>query len=156
KTDEGANLMFDGSGERAYSAKGQDSAWYPAFRPAQGVRLWIDHENALSGRSCLAISNELQESQPASNNWAQKLAHIPVRKTVRLSAYIKIQDAERANVCVQCWGPRAEKLIGFTSTPVHRGTHGWELTQSPELVVPAETERVIVRAALTGRGKALF
>src|SRR4051812_31784735 len=80
--DENVNLLLDGSGERVNVANAQNSAWYPAFRPADGVRLWIDNQNALSGRSCFAVSSELQERSPTSNNWAQKLANVPVGKTV--------------------------------------------------------------------------
>jgi hypothetical protein len=156
EADDVVNLLLDGGGESASIDKGHNSAWYPAFRPDQGVRLWIDHQNAWSGQSCFAIASEQQDRKPAANNWAQKLAYVPANKTVRVSAYVKTQDAEQVNVCVQCWGPGAEKMIGFSSTPVQRGTHDWTLTQSPELVVPAETEKLVVRAALTGKGKAFF
>ena len=155
EADEGVNLLLDGGGEEASIVRREGSSWYPAFRPGQEVRLWIDHQNAWAGQSCFAISSELQDRH-VSNNWAQNPADVPAEKTVRVSAYVKIQDAEAVNVCVQCWGPRAEKLIGFASTPVLRGTREWTLLQSRELVVPAETERLTVRAALTGRGKAFF
>src|SRR5262245_55835663 len=89
------NLLLDGGAESASIDKGHNSAWYPAFRPAEGVRLWIDHQNAWSGQSCFAISSELQDRYPASNNWAQKLANVPANKTVRVSAYVKTQDAEK-------------------------------------------------------------
>jgi hypothetical protein len=75
---------------------------------------------------------------------------------VQVRGYIRTERADSANICVQCWGPGGELLIGFTSTPVVRGTQGWTEAQSDRLVVPPETTMLMVRAALTGKGSAFF
>jgi len=47
-------------------------------------------------------------------------------------------------------------MVGYTSTPVFRGTHGWTFVQAPDMVVPPSTAKLVVRAALTGKGEAYF
>jgi hypothetical protein len=47
-------------------------------------------------------------------------------------------------------------MVGFASTPVITGDHDWTLLESNPLVLPRSTTLVVVRAALTGAGKAWF
>jgi hypothetical protein len=155
-TDQAVNILLNGGAEQVTDDGQLPLYWYPAVRPAEGLELWRDREFARSGQGCFAIANEHVYPQPAANNWAQKLRYIPIGRTVRLSGYIRTQDAEAANLCVQCWGPDELQLVGFSSTPRFRRTHGWTFAQAPDVVVPPSTTKLVVRAALTGKGKAYF
>jgi hypothetical protein len=81
---------------------------------------------------------------------------VPRGQLVRVRGYIRTENAEAANICLQCWGPDGETLVGFASTPVIEGTHDWKRFTSDPIVVPRDTSAVIVRAALTGKGRAWF
>ena len=107
------------------------------------------------GTRCLAISNTHDYPQPMSNNWAQALQEVPRSRTLALSAQVRAESADAANVCLQCWDEQ-NRLVAFASTPVFRGDQSWTRVKSQPVTVPQGTARVVVRAALTGKGNARF
>ncbi|HJT34487.1 MAG TPA: DNRLRE domain-containing protein, partial [Pirellulales bacterium] len=153
---EAANLLTNSGAEEDAGAQQSPPGWFAALVPATGLRMWRDTDHSRAGDACLAIANEHDYDQTVSNNWLQEVPKFPAGKTVRLSAYLRTDDAEAANVCVQCWAKGGGQMIGFVSTPVFRGTHGWTRVEADELTIPAGTARLMVRAALTGKGKAYF
>jgi hypothetical protein len=155
RADEPANLLRNGGAEQAGKDEETPLDWYRASIKADELRIWRNNYRGRTGGACFAIKNEHDYGQTVSNNWAQNIRNIPTGKTVKLSGYLRTQDAETANICVQCWGPN-EKMIGFSSTPMIHGTHDWALVQAKELAVPPETIKLTVRAALTGKGEAYF
>jgi hypothetical protein len=154
--DESRNFLFNAGAELPADADNLPPGWFDAIERAPELRLFIDTGHSRAGNACLAVSNQHQYDREVSNNWGQEVRSIPVGKTVRLSGYIRTDEAESANICVQCWNEGATRLIGFASTPVFRGTRGWTLAEAPELVVPPDTKKMLVRAALTGKGTAYF
>lgn len=156
RADQPVNILINGGAEQVAEDGALPSHWYPAARAAEGLRLWRDTDHALTGNACFAISNGHSYNQLVSNNWAQRLPYIPFGRAVRLSGHLRTQDAEAASMCVQCWGPDELQMVGFTSTRVYRGTHDWTLVQTPEVVVPPTTAKLVVRTALTGKGEAYF
>lgn len=154
--DESANLLYNAGAEMPANADNLPPGWFDAIARAPELRLFIETGHSRAGKACFAISNQHQYDQEVSNNWGQEVRSIPLGKTVRLSGYIRTDEAESANICVQCWNEGAFRLIGFASTPVFRGTKGWTLAEAPELVVPPDTKLILVRAALTGKGTAYF
>ena len=152
--DQKANLLLNGDVE---NGKGDlPSIWFAASVPADGLRMWRDASNCHAGKGCLAISNQHQYDKPVSNNWAQELQDVPRGRKIRLSAYIRTEDADAANACVQCWSEDGKNMLAFASTAVFRGSDDWMPARSREIVVPPETASITVRLALTGRGKAFF
>jgi hypothetical protein len=132
--------------------------WYPCFVPGRGTKFRRDTDRFYSQPASLAIEAGPADDQLVATNWAQRIENPPAGKTVRLTARVKTEAAESVNVCVQAWdgsGAKSE-LIGFESTPVLTGDHDWTLLESRPLVLPRSTAVVIVRAALTGSGKAWF
>lgn len=151
-----ANLLSNGGAEEPAKTDTTLPGWFPAVVPAAELRWFVDGNHSRSGNACLAISNQHQYDQIVCNNWAQKIDPVPIGKTVRLSGYIRTDEAATVNICVQCWTAGEEQLIGFSSTPVFHGTHGWTLAEAAELLVPPNTKLMFVRAALTGKGNAYF
>jgi tetratricopeptide (TPR) repeat protein len=148
------NLLLNGGAEI-----GKDdlpSVWSAACVPADGLKMWRDTTTPYAGKACLAISNEHTYDQPVSNNWVQTLQAVPRGKTVRLIAHIRTENADAANVCIQCWAKDGKSMLAFGSTPVIRGDNDWSLVQTEAILVPEETASVVIRAALTGRGKAFY
>ncbi len=154
--EEAANLLTNSGAEEAAGAQQSPPGWFAAQAPASGLRVWRDTDHSRAGEACLAIANEHDYGQTVCNNWLQEVPKFPAGKTVRLSAYLRTDDAEAANICVQCWAKGGEQMIGFVSTPLFRGTNGWTLVKADELMIPATTSRLMVRATLTGKGKAYF
>ncbi|MHC4478608.1 MAG: DNRLRE domain-containing protein [Planctomycetota bacterium] len=132
------------------------SAWYAAKISADGLRMCQATDQAYSGKASLVISNQHEYELPTSNNWAQSIQNIPKGKTIRLSGFVKTEDADAVNVCVQYWDIKGKNMLAFASTPILRGDQDWMLVQSRPIVIPTETASIIVRAALTGKGKAWF
>ncbi|NLE62126.1 MAG: DNRLRE domain-containing protein, partial [Planctomycetes bacterium] len=154
RADQAVNILPNSGAELPVGDR--STGWYAASQPASGLRMWQDAEHARAGKACLAISNQQAYARPTSNNWAQRLRYIPAGKTISLAGHIRTQDAEAVNICVQCWGPGEERLVGFASTPVFRGTRDWTFTEAQDIVVPQGTAGLVVRAALTGKGQAFF
>lgn len=151
---EGAgNLLLNGSAEQGEGDR--PLHWFAARVPAAGLKMERTSGICHSGQYSLSIINDHHYGELVSNNWAQEISAIPVGKTVRLEGWIRTEGAEAVNLCIQCWNSQ-DRLIALSSKPVFHGNQDWFHAQSQPLVVPAETTSLIVRAALTGRGKAWF
>ena len=151
---ESGNLLLNGGAE---DGKGdQPSVWSAASVPADGLTMSRTTDAVHSGKFSFFISNSHKYDKPVSNNWAQEIQKVPRGKAIVASAYIKAESADAANVCVQCWDLDGKNMLAFASTPVFRGSQEWIEASTSPVTVPDETASVIVRAALTGQGKAWF
>jgi hypothetical protein len=132
--------------------------WYPCYDPARDARFERSIDHYYSAPASLAITDGPADGQRVSNNWAQRIEKPPKGRTVRLTARVRTEGAAATNVCVQAWDGAAASstMVAFESTPVLRGDNGWTFIESRPLVLPHSTELVVVRAALTGAGKAWF
>ena len=153
--DQQTNLLLNPGAEQGKND--MPSIWFRAAIPADGLQIYRATGHAHSGNASLAIANTHKYDEIVCNNWAQVLQSVPGEVTIRLSAYIKTENADAANVCVQCWGPgKKPDMLAFASTPVVRGDQDWILLHSQPVAVPLETTSIYVRAALTGLGKVWF
>jgi len=152
--DDARNLLLNPGAETG--KRDMPSVWFAASVPAEGLRMWCDAGEAHSGQASLAISNEHLYREPVANNWSQSVQQIPRGKPVVVSAWIKTEDVDSANVCMQCWDLDGKNMLAFASTPVFRGTQDWTEVRSDPITVPYKTASIIVRAAASGTGKAWF
>jgi hypothetical protein len=150
------NLLSNGGVEEPARDENPPPGWYAAAVTAPGLRMFVDDRHSRAGNAALAIANQHQYDQPVCNNWAQDLRSIPAGKMVRLTGYLRIDGAEAANICVQCWTDDGKRMAAFASTSVFRGSCGWTFARAEDLFVPRETTRMTVRAVLTGKGTAYF
>jgi hypothetical protein len=150
----GDDLLLNGSIENGDG--NLPSVWFIARVPADGLKMERTDETCHSKKYSLLIANSHQYEKKVSNNWAQKITDVPVGQAVRIEAWMRTENAEAVNVCVQCWDAETKNMLGFASTPVMRGEQKWTRVRSNPVVVPPNTESIIVRAALTGLGKAWF
>ena len=74
---------------------------------------------------------------------------------VRVKARLQTVDAESANICLQCWNTREDKLIAFASTPVQSGSQDWHDVQSDSIEVPDDTEMLTVSSRVIRDGNRL-
>jgi beta-lactamase regulating signal transducer with metallopeptidase domain len=133
------------------------SSWFEASVPAEGLKMYRDTENVHSGKYSLTITNTHKYDQTVSNNWAQNIQNVPVGTAIKVSTYIKTENADSANVCIQCWSAdNSEKMLAITTTNILRGDNNWVLLESPPVLVPEGTTKITVRAVLSGTGKVWF
>lgn len=153
---ERGNLLSNGGAEELSDSRQLPAGWFAASIAAPELRMFIDDRHSRAGKASLAIANQHEYDQTVCNNWAQNIHAVPKGHRVRLAGYVRTDDAEAVNICVQCWADEGKRMVGFATTPIYRGTNGWTLAQAPDMVVPPETTRMIVRAVLTGKGIAYF
>jgi hypothetical protein len=153
---EGHELLRNGGFDESRGELPAD--WYPCFIRGRGARLWRNTDSFYSSPASVAIEGGPADGKRVATNWAQRIDHPPSGRTVRLTAYVRTEAAEAANVCIQAWdGITADStMVGFASTSVLTGDHDWTLLESRPLNLPRSTALVVVRAALTGAGKAWF
>jgi hypothetical protein len=149
-----ANMLDNPGAEQGKNA--EPSVWYQAKIPADGLKLSRDDQQVHGGKYSFYIENSHKYDEQVSNNWAQDLENTPAGKRVRLSGWIKTQDADAVNICLQCWDDSGKKMLAFVSTAVIKGDQDWKQATTRPVSVPQETATVTVRAALTGKGKAWF
>jgi hypothetical protein len=151
---EPVNLLRNAGAEDV--KRDQPSFWFAAQLPAEGLRMWRATDVVHSGQAALAISNEHEYDRTVCNNWAQDVAGFHVGAMMELSAYVKTENADVVNLCIQCWDETKTKMLAFGSTPVLRGSQEWALVRSQPVFVPSGTASIIVRASLTGKGAVWF
>ncbi len=127
--------------------------WNKAWMPAPG--LTMARGDQFGKPWPLSIENTHEYGFPVANNWSFVVTSFRPNSAVRLSALIRTESAHQANVCVQCWS-KSGQLVGFVSTVVVTGSSDWQRCHSELLSIPENTDRVMVRAALTGTGKVWF
>jgi hypothetical protein len=108
------------------------------------------------------LSVQLQVSTPyerdPANNWSQNVIGEYGGKKMRLSGFVKVQDAQDAAIWAQCWRKKPLGVVTVASTsnraPVY-GTRDWDET-FVEFDVPQNTDFITVRCVLKGTGTAWF
>ncbi len=131
--------------------------WYKAMVPAEGLNMsWVS-DIKHSGSKSVCIFNTHVYNVTVSNNWAQNVYDVPIGKEIELVGWVKMENAENVAIVIQCWGKNNE-LLAFGTTQTTQplsGTCNWTKCIAT-VTVPEGTERITVRAALTGTGKVWF
>jgi hypothetical protein len=131
--------------------------WFKAHIPADNLTMELDNSVSYSGSRSVSISNTNIYDEEVSNNWAQTIDNVPIDKTVELTGWLRTVDAESVVMVIQCWDENDE-MVGFGTTQTEgniTGSSDW--TQYTASVnIPSETEKIIVRLALTGTGQVWF
>jgi len=148
------NLLRNAGAERA--ADEEPLEWFAARVPADGLRMWRATDERHAGEASLAIWNEHRYAEKVCNNWAQKVWEVPIGQQLQLSGYVKTEGAESVNLCFACLDQNERQQLAFASTPAVKGDQEWTLLRSSTVVVPPQTAAIVVRAVLTGTGKAWF
>lgn len=113
---------------------------------------------AYHGKYAAAI--EMPGAHPANPvlNWSQNIQADLAGKTLRVSGYIRTENATEAAIWIQCWARNPVRVVHgattFDTTPVY-GTQDWQPVQMT-VDVPQNTDFVTCRCVLRGRGTAWF
>lgn len=97
------------------------------------------------------------EKEPL-NNWSQNIMGDFAGATLRVSGYIRVEEATEAALLVQLWRKKPWGVLGAATTstdmPVY-GTQDWQEV-SLEVAVPEGVDFVTLRCILKGSGTAWF
>jgi hypothetical protein len=131
--------------------------WFNAYMPAENLTMDVDTTESYSGSSSAYIKNTHIYNETVSNNWAQTILKTPIGKTIELTGYAKTVDAESVVMVIQCWDINSE-MVGFGTTQSSstiNGTTDW-MQYSTSVKVPTDTQKIVIRLALTGTGQVWF
>ena len=151
----GENLLYNSDFESEIEE--EPAYWYKALIPVDNLTMAWDDTIIYDGNRSVSISNTHEYDEEVSNNWAQTIYQIPIGRIIVLSGWVKTVDAESVVMVIQCWD-KNQNIIGFgttqTTTEIN-GTTDWE-QYTASVLVPVDTESIIVRLALTGKGQVWF
>ncbi len=150
------NLLTNPSFEHTDS-EGMPRPWSLFIMPKEGAAGQIDSA-ALRGESSVMLrTTESYETEPA-NNWSQVIIADAASKDIRLTGYIRTDNATEAALWLQCFSASPARVIAAQTsslrTPVH-GTNDWTPVEV-KLKAPKETDFLVVRCVLKGKGTAWF
>lgn len=97
------------------------------------------------------------EKEPV-NNWSQNIIADLGGKTLKVSGYIRVEEAKEAAIWLQMWRKRPWGVLGAESTSTDMPVYGTEAWQEVSMTVevPTGTDFVTVRCVLLGTGSAWF
>ncbi len=152
----GANLMANPGAEDVDTKVPSDPAvWFKAHIPAEGLVMLRITAGARAGNAALHIANTHRYDQAVSNNWAQAIPFDLEGRIVRLSGWVKTEEAESVTLCVQGFTDLVN-MSSFGSTEVIKGTQGWTRVETKPVRIGKGVTTTTVRAVLTGTGKVWF
>ena len=131
--------------------------WDVFVQPKPGAAARVSDE-AHGGAYAVWLHTPDPYEKESLNNWSQNIIADLGGQTLRVSGYIRVEDAEEAALLVQCWRKRPWGVLGANSTSIETpvyGTQDWQEV-SMEVEVPKGTDFITIRCALLGTGSAWF
>lgn len=152
----GENLLLNPSFE---TIEGGVPAHWKVFITAQsGAEARADDRDACHGRWCGLIRNPERLEPEPYHNWSQNLSGEFAKKTRIVGGLIKTSDADGAAVWLQCWRKEPLGVVHVATTsdtyPLS-GTNDWTPV-AMKVNVPEETDFLVLRCVLKGKGTAWF
>ncbi len=150
------NLLINASFERT-DPEGMPRPWSLFIMPKEGADGRLDSTAMRGASSIMLHTSEAYETEPA-NNWSQVIITDAASKDLRLTGYIRTENATEAALWLQCFSKDPARVIAAQTTslrtPVH-GTNEWTPVEL-KLKAPRETDFLVVRCVLKGKGTAWF
>ena len=151
----GENLIFNSDFESEID--GEPTYWFKAWVPVDNLTMAWDNTFKHGGSRSLSISNTHDYEETVCNNWAQTINKVPIDQIVELSGWVRTIDAESVVMVIQCWD-KNNNMVGFgttQSTTNITGITDWK-QYTASVKVPNDTDNIIVRLVLTGKGQVWF
>lgn len=152
----GANLVANpGAEDVDPKDKEQAAVWFKAQVPADGLQMTRVAGIAHAGNAALHIANTHMYPQMVCNNWTQTIPFELAGRTVKITAWVKTEDAESVYVCVQGFRDLVN-MTSYGSTEIIKGTHDWMRIESKAFSIADGVTMTTIRAVLTGTGRVWF
>jgi hypothetical protein len=150
------NLLFNPGYEEAVN--GSPVRWELYVMPKAGAEGRLVEETAYEGAHAVMLHITEPYKEDPANNWSQYVPGDYAGLKLRISGYIKAQDATSAALWLQCCQQSPFKTLYVASTmdvaPIY-GTRDWtRVTMDAE--APEGTDFLVLRCVLRGRGTAWF
>jgi len=133
------------------------SSWDQFVQPMPGATAALS-DTAHGGAYAVQLHIPAPYDKDPLNNWSQNLFGEFGDKTLRVSGFIRVEEATEAAILVQLWRKRPWGVIGAATTstdmPVY-GTQDWQEV-SMDVAVPEGVDFVTLRCVLKGSGTAWF
>lgn len=133
------------------------SSWDQFVQPMPGATAALS-DTAHGGAYAVQLHIPAPYDKDPLNNWSQNLFGEFGGKTLRVSGFIRVEEATEAALLVQLWRKRPWGVVGAATTstdmPVY-GTQDWQEV-SMDVVVPEGVDFVTLRCVLKGSGSAWF
>jgi len=153
---QGENLLANPSFEDV-APDGRPVHWSPFVMPQAGAFAEAD-PLALDGtRAAMLHVPNLYEREPA-NNWSQVVMADVAGQDLVLTADIRTEAVGEAAIWMQCFSREPARVVAAattSATTLLSGTKEWTPVEM-HLSAPPETEFVVVRCVIKGRGSAWF
>lgn len=131
---------------------------YPQASVAPALPTARISREAQAGDYCAVLETPLQYPNEPYNNWSQNIIGRYGGQRLRVSGWIKTENADGAAIWVQCWRRDPLRVAHVANTgdtvPIY-GTTDWQQV-SLEFDVPEQTSFLTLRCVLKGGGKAWF
>ncbi|GMW02833.1 MAG: hypothetical protein AMXMBFR84_39690 [Candidatus Hydrogenedentota bacterium] len=132
--------------------------WLVYVEPMDGAEYAVDTDVHRSGGASIRLHNPRLYAEEPANNWSQNILRNYSGKKVKLTAYIKADNATEAAVWIQAFRKSPLRLLlqASSSDTVHMGgTQDWTEV-AVETTIPAGSDFLVVRCVLKGEGTAWF
>lgn len=150
------NLLIN-PGFESSDSEGMPRPWSLFVMPKEGAAGRLDSA-AIRGKSSVMLhTTEAYETEPA-NNWSQVIITDAASKDIRLTGYIRTENATEAALWLQCFSKSPARVIAAQTSSLRtplQGTNDWTPVEV-KLKAPKETDFLVVRCVLKGKGTAWF
>jgi hypothetical protein len=153
---QGENLLSNPSFEEI-APDGHPAHWSPFVMPQSGAFAEADPLARDGARAAMLHVPNFYEKEPA-NNWSQVVMADVAGQDLVLAGIIRTEAAGEAALWLQCFSREPARVVAAatsSATTVIAGTNEWTPVEI-RLAVPTETEFVVVRCVIKGRGSAWF
>lgn len=138
-------------------AGGMPKRWDLYVMPMDGAEGTLDRNSFEGSYAAMLRNPQIYASEP-SNNWSQAIIEDLGGKELIASANIRTEDATEAAIWLQCWKKNPPRVLAAvsssTDSPVY-GTQDWIFVET-KVRAPRDTDFVVLRCVLQGRGTAWF
>lgn len=131
--------------------------WDQFVQPMPGAAAKLT-DTAHGGNYAVQLHIPTPYAKDPLNNWSQNIMGDFAGATLRISGFIRVEEAKEAALLVQLWRKKPWGVLGAATTstdmPVY-GTQDWQEV-SMEVAVPEGVDFVTLRCILKGSGSAWF
>lgn len=149
------NLLANPAFEPGSGGAPHGWAHFVAEQPGAAAAL-VD--GGCDGGRALHLHTPLPYPAEPYNNWSQNIERDLSGKALRLTARIRTENAEGAEIWIQCWRRRPAgvvKLVRASEQAPITGTQPWTSVER-RFTVPPGTDFLTIRCVLIGTGSAWF
>jgi hypothetical protein len=134
------------------------AGWAVYVAPMEGAHSRHVDDEAATGRYSVKLHTPKTYAEEPVNNWSQNIIESVGGSTLRISGKVKTEDVTQAEIWLQCFQRSPWRVLKQASTATQTpitGTQDWSPV-TMRVKVPAETDFLVVRLVIKGKGTVWF